>query len=114
MDLPIKEIRIGNIISKDGERVTITLDNISEVLNNIDDFQPIYIDKDLLLKSGFKLLRKNCYILEDCEDYHLLFTGKIGIFCKVGRGTVSIPFRYLHELQNILFFLEGRDFKPAL
>lgn len=115
MNLSINEIRIGNIISKNDKTILVTLDNISEVLHHIEEYKPIYINKEILLKSGFKPLeRNNCYAIDKSEDYYLIFTGKIGILYKIGTGTVSIPVRYLHELQNTLYYIEGKEITIVL
>lgn len=69
----------------------------------------------ILLQSGFKRESKsNKYIIDLCEGYYFMFTGKIGIFCKTDRGSLGCPIRYMHHFQNTYYAITGKEIRFIL
>lgn len=114
MSVRKNEIRIGNVIRSDSTTITINSGNISDVINHSERYMPLPVTKEVLIKSGFiKRPNSNFYLLNKLEDYYFIFTGRIGILYKVDSGVVGVPIRFIHELQNSLFYLTGKEIKVA-
>ena len=107
MSIPVINLRVGNIIqNKSGHLVNIEVSTISGILENIHEYDPILITHELLIKAGFSKIRNHHYVLNKWADYYFLFTGKIGLFYKVGCQGVGTPIKYFHELQNALYYFD--------
>lgn len=118
--MDIKELRIGNLIERNGVTAKIELINneIDEVYFIDDDFyyndfccniNPIPLTKELILKFGFEdsIINKNSPI--NCYEFdlknqclYILTDGK-------NRITISRFIKYVHQLQNLYFSLTGEE-----
>ena len=122
-----KDLRIGNLIYIDnGEkpiyRYQITAHDIEEIEGNGKDCFEILLTDDFLLNAGFKELNYGWYAKEyftDCmESAEVmsiqinLTTGRCGIGdtdfggCNAMTGRVI---KYVHQLQNLVYFLTGSE-----
>jgi len=125
------ELRIGNLIQKNGKihyTNNLTIRDIFHLsIDDTDNFEPIPINEDWLLKFEFEKVKNKDK--EDLREYigHTAQKAKYAIFdtdifiTKVDkRGLLwrsidcdfmvlfyhkSIPIKYLHQLQNLYFAL---------
>ncbi|MCC8153941.1 MAG: hypothetical protein LIP01_06830, partial [Tannerellaceae bacterium] len=89
--LEVKDIRVGNyLLNERKELVRVTVDNITTILSHLYQYQPVYISRVLLIKSGFKPRTDEQYIydLDRLDKYFMIFTGKIGMLHKTGFGHI--------------------------
>ena len=135
-----KELRIGNLIQKNGKIHYTNIFTLRDIKNlSIDDtdiFEPIPITEDWLLKCGFEKVKNKDK--EDLREYigHTVQKAKYAIFgtdifiTKVDkRGLLrrsiecdfmvlfyhkSIPIKYLHQLQTLYFALTGQELEINL
>ncbi len=104
------EIRIGTIISDSVNPLIVDINNISDILFNLTKYQPIELTHDILLKSGIKNTPgTQRYIFPDLENYYIIFSGKLGLMCCTGNKTIGIPLKYVHQLQNIYLYINGKE-----
>lgn len=101
------ELRIGNLVYKNGIATEITADTMLDVLRYTTPFEPIPLTEEWLVKFGFKRFPWGLVI----ED--LLFRDDIRNSCKelwleVGNG-YRVHIKYLHQLQNLYFALTGKE-----
>ena len=121
--MEVKDLRIGNYISPLGIGVTkvegfCIWDNLIQSSDfaerGIEDFEPIPITEEWLLKFGFKELNiKNRFITECGFEIE-----KQGFnYAYVLWGGEDAPFltqfighcKYIHQLQNLYFSLTGKE-----
>jgi len=115
--LEAKDLRIGNYIMQDGEVKYVQ--SLSRSINDWDrtngfrtqDFQPIPLTEEWLLKFGFeyhndtphpnkvfrKLHTEGFIDLEQIKHYYY------------GGSFTSVECRYVHQLQNLYFALTGEE-----
>ena len=93
------ELRIGNLVSKNGE--WFETDFIT--INMAHNYEPIQLTTEILVRCGFeddkkemiRRLRGNDFVLDGySNDYNGFYLGRID---------------YLHQLQNLYFALTGEE-----
>jgi len=136
------EIKVGNIFhnNSSGLNFTVTKENISDVLNNLelklmsnppkDIIVGVPLTEEILLKCGFK---RNTYQHFEFGEY-VYFTYEIDcnyeLSINIGKGVkrLSIDFfdgdknstvpinniKYLHQLQNLYFALTNQELQINL
>lgn len=112
------ELRIGNyVLHPSNEEIVLTIDRNSFQYNrglaNIEDFRPIIITKERLLKLGFKKQYSKAfdiydiyrvYIDENKIEFWILDRDYVEIiYCKVS------TIKYIHQLQNLIFDITGKE-----
>lgn len=100
------ELRIGNIVHSPlwGKNVVVDIDNI----RYHDDFIPIKINGDLLVKFGFYCNSKSDYDLNN-GSFSLLSNG---VEIDLGVEGELLPLSKVinaHQLQNLYFALTGEE-----
>jgi len=103
------EIRTGMFLLYRKEIVKVLPDNISTILFHIHDYRAMPLDKDILKLSGYRQDGNSQKFYNKRFDYYFIFSGKIGIMQKYNGGSVGVPIRYVHELQNTYYFLTGEE-----
>nr|WP_288210522.1 hypothetical protein [uncultured Dysgonomonas sp.] len=130
-----KELRIGNFITGEGGTLNVVNslglegESGSNIVNNTDveNFRPISLTKEILLKSGFKSINdKPLFGIAPGEEFFqivYLINGKMcpliikeenKILCHVVPsegffGCEFLPIFYVHKLQNLYFALSGEE-----
>jgi hypothetical protein len=122
------ELRIGNYISPLGKGITIVegfctwdglIQSSSFAERSIEDFEPIKITEEWLLKLGFECILDISYSFpKPYDNLELAYYGSINGFKK---GWVinklfglSNGIKYVHELQNLYFALTGEELTVKL
>lgn len=108
------EIRTGLFLLYREEIIQVSLSNISTILNNLREYNPVPLDKDILKALGYTRNADMQKFYNDRFDYYFIFSGKIGMIQKYNVGSVGVPVRYVHELQNIYYFLTGEELTMKL
>lgn len=133
-DLQPKDLRPGNWIYKKGFELVenrlytakkkknfyflVTKDNIKDVINNLDDYEAIRIDKQSMANLGFEcksykdgILHNNCYNLrvndklysiDDSCPYFVYYEGNPISYMKRTRMSNEYM-EYIHLIQNTYF-----------
>ncbi|HCO68636.1 MAG TPA: hypothetical protein DIT04_12885 [Dysgonomonas sp.] len=91
---------------------------------SVKDAMPIELCEDVLVKCGFVNSGKEgttCYyrhldtsicIVKERDRYSFRYTDKIGDFTL--RNNVIVPIEYLHQLQNLHYFITGKELDIAM
>jgi hypothetical protein len=117
-----KELRIGNYVKLDGEVIQITPMFIVEQLHsdiaNVDYLDPIILDKNELLKLGFKI---SVHSGQHVSNENVFYNKKINItlFLRSDLRGIDYPFvdinklniklEHVHKLQNLYYYLCGEE-----
>lgn len=114
-----RELRIGNWVElKNSGSIKLDADNIGDVLNNPAIFDPIPLTPEILERAGFE---------KGGEDYfNREVVGNISLFYSEGAISISLSdndfesitqklnIKYVHQLQNLFYFLCGEELKINL
>lgn len=112
-----RDLRIGNLLNKDGIVVTIDARSIFDIWEKSDKYIPIPLSDVWLTKFGF---------LKHDDYYELLINGKRVIqvnyitvkphlWLKDSHGTIHEEYvfishpKFIHQLQNLYFSLTGEE-----
>jgi len=102
------ELRIGNLINEAlcGE-IIVTPSVLQDLLNGAENYEPVQLTGEWLLKFGFEKDNDNVLKLGNC--FYWLHNGAVGIFqIAIGYAPViNSPCNYVHQLQNLYFALTG-------
>jgi hypothetical protein len=118
-EIKLNELRIGNYLSLDNEIYKIKGINKNKIYFyykksewncNIQSFDPILLDEEILLKCGF--------IKYNTQDINPTYANKLfnwndGILYLIGDGFVN-HIKYLHQLQNIYHALTNEELEINL
>lgn len=131
--IDVRELRIGNNILDNGIVFQVTAATIMDIVQYRIDYDPIPLTPEILDKCGFKKLQSsilvNSYFIELSDDkilsIHYVGTDDEIVFLseqKDGKINATVLIReycfegktYLHQLQNISYFLTNTElnFKP--
>lgn len=104
------ELRVGNLVKwakgvylNDGETTEI----LNVISNETDFYEPIPITEEWLLKFGFIYIDIGEYILMDISiDFEYTDEGE---FYFLLDNKVLCTIKYVHQLQNIYFFITNNE-----
>jgi|ERR1035437_1465024 hypothetical protein len=110
-----KDLRIGNIIQRDGNIVVVGWGTLKAMNEGIDIGSPIPLTDEWMLKFGFEKHEKNhgAPIGGNYTDFY--FDGYVfnqdvsGAWYLSGYNWNTKHFAYVHELQNLFFALSGYE-----
>ena len=94
------ELRIGNLVYKNGIATEITADTMLDILRYTTPFEPIRLTEEWLLKFGFER-NKDAWTSFIKNDV-IIATDK---FIYMSRTKL----KYVHQLQNLYFALTGEE-----
>lgn len=96
-----KELRIGNKIMRHGLVVTTDEQTFWDIKNHPEQYEPIPITEDWMIRLGFKRLGKDTFYLGSVKIHHR----KRGfVLAKRYRDLI-----YVHELQNLYYALTKEE-----
>lgn len=110
-----QELRLGNKVIRNGIVVTVDYQTFWNVEKYPDQYQPIELTEDWLLKMGFDLLhfgkfRKVYDLLKDSRFGYSDNFGLANIESAVTFGCKDFTHvKYVHQLQNLYFALTGEE-----
>jgi hypothetical protein len=104
-----EELRIGNYVYVDYEIKQFKMSWFDDHVNFEEEFKPIPLTDELLLRLGFEL--------NECDNYELAYIVEINSTFTIideERGYFYIDARnneikYLHQLQNLYFALTNKE-----
>jgi hypothetical protein len=103
------ELRIGNWANIIG--IDCQVESIDPpYVNKTEDFKPIPLSEEWLLKSGFVKGSHFDGVIYKTEQLTVIYTDSN--FYKLDQEhyhTEGIPLKYLHQLQNLYFTLSGEE-----
>lgn len=106
------ELRVGNMLYKDGIVVTIDARSIFDIWDVSDKYDPIPLTPELLERCGFDDLRKEMINVEFADKHHAINECDNGWtfypFCTNDKD-LEINITSLHQLQNLYFALTGSE-----
>ena len=103
--IQVNELRVGNWVLEDGEYKKL---KSMWDFDDIDDFDPIPLTEEILLKCGFERNHYGGLYLLSKFDFDLT---KEGYFLV---DNVRVHCKHLHQLQNLYFALTGTELKIKL
>lgn len=107
-----KELRIGNAVECEGKIYYI---DCGERIDNAENYKPIPLTEEWLLKFGFVNKRDNIYTPHKCWHEYEMFGNKhtknITLSLQSGYHVVMARISYVHQLQNLYFALTGKELK---
>lgn len=109
-----RELRIGNIVEKNG--VEYVADHVTIAMAH--NYHPIPLTPEILEKCAIVVLGSKWLLTEDKDSHYIWRNDNGKIFYVIddfghdGRSEVEI--KYLHQLQNLYFALTGEDLKIEL
>lgn len=123
--MEVRELRIGNkvkcktsndariydVLALDGLHLKIYLNSPRNVWHIEDLIKPIKLTEELLLKCGFKLITDDGGV---CGDYTYWSNGEIelnnlGYWFVVSTDFHHPKIKYIHQLQNLYYYLTGEE-----
>jgi hypothetical protein len=115
-----QELRIGNLVNIIGiTPVKITAEHILSISKGDDDYEPIPLNEEWLVKMGFtKPNDWHCMLLElsDEEDIRMRSSLQLSFVgcgyvsvCRSGINAYSAKVEYVHQLQNLYFALTNKE-----
>ena len=110
-----KELRIGNYVyTKEWVIKSYGIDGFVNIIKNIDNFKPIPLTEEWLIKLNFKYKKtekSNSYSLDFFRVSFVIdgrYKGKM--FISVANLNPDVNnFLYVHQLQNLYFALTGKE-----
>jgi len=123
-ELSAKHLRIGNLVSLSGSLI-LTVYEIHEdcfyardakggsFKNTWADLQPIPLSEEALLKCGATVDGIEYIIKASALPIKIRFHSGIA-YCEFGDVYLGDRVKYLHELQNLVFALCGREMEVSL
>jgi hypothetical protein len=112
--IELKDVRVGNWLMLDNERVwskkynktnqQVTIDTLIEISSNENYYSPIKLTEEILLKCG--------YSESDLENGKILVVGEsfdnvIGY--TISSLSSSIVVKTVHQLQNLVYALTNKE-----
>ncbi len=115
-NLSARELRIGNIIIKNGKvhytnHLTIR-DIYGLSIDDTDTFEPIPLTEEWLLKFGFIKSKLEGYDVHFKYSHHLLHSSITALYnaeFSLSLDNVARGIKYVHQLQNLYFALTGEE-----
>ena len=116
-----KELRIGNYIKIAGTEVygigiqaIIDINEQQKNKNILIEFEPIPITKDIIIKFGFEKDEHYWYKYIPFQSEIILFNYKTGELI-IGYGNqwykLKKTFKFVHQLQNVIFEMCNKELK---
>ena len=123
IQIQANELRIGNMVSIIGiTPIQIDAQRILSIENGGDDYKPIPITEEWLLKFGFKKWDRSDYMtLFLSENDENEFSRQVIDFwfgdddfqaaelCRSGVCFKRVKMKYVHQLQNLYFSITGEE-----
>lgn len=102
------DIRIGNWFEYEGKHYQVTKIKVGE---NAEGEYPITLTENLLVKMGFEYLWKDRYGKNGVD---LFFTCEGCLLMVEERSNFSLVYQYVHQIQNLYYFLTGEELEIDL
>ena len=117
----VNELRIGNILSINGNAYVFDLSDFHSLYENIKNYgaldlypwEPIILTQDWMVKFGFMLCDESCTESKSQSDWYWVDSqlpfAIDNINWKLQKTKINI--KYVHQLQNLYFTLTGKELK---
>jgi hypothetical protein len=110
-----QDLRIGNNIFHRNKAITVNWQELKWIQEENNNFQPIPITEEILLKCGFISggAKQWLFITLDKKDECYLYFNPLGKGIAIDQNGIEFSFEielnYLHQLQNIFFALTNEE-----
>ena len=107
-----KELRIGNYLIHDGYFIkSYSVDGFINIIKNIDNYEPIPLTEEWLVKFGFELEDEKIYYhLDSYEDIYITKTSySFSIYNATHFTNIKQGIKHVHQLQNLYFALTNEE-----
>ena len=106
-----QELRLGNKILRNGIVVTVDNQTFWDIEKYPDQYEPIELTEDWLLKFGFEKTTPDGWLcLNISNDWTFLYWNKGLLELSVNRHSVVLKnVIHVHQLQNLTFALNGEE-----
>jgi hypothetical protein len=101
-----KEIRIGNLINRNGLIVTVDEQTFWHMKNNPQLYTPFLLNEGWLLKFGFEKHEFDMGVAPQYRWKNRLIVVRDGCFVDYGTST---QLKHVHKMQNLYFALTGEE-----
>lgn len=102
------ELRLGNKIIRNKIIVTVDEQTFWDFKNYPEQYNPIPITEDCLLKFGFEK-ESSFYIFGDVDKKHFEIKINNGIKFRHSTSLQEAELKFIHQLQNLFFSLCGEE-----
>lgn len=110
------ELRIGNYVLYENEEIQIDIDcfywsveSSYAELEYWEQYKPIPITDEWLLKFGFKVIKNYNNGLIGFKDFNLLGDENLYYYTYDNHNVIGVGLKYVHQLQNLYFALTGEE-----
>jgi hypothetical protein len=98
------ELRIGNLVYKNGIATEITADTMLDILRYTTPFEPIRLTEDIVIDLGL-----NAVELENGEWFYQNSKFRLNKNYAGFYYSKNLNIKYVHQLQNLYFALTGEE-----
>lgn len=105
--------RIGHVVRLSKKKVSVKLEH-STLWQDIDEFEPIPLSEEVLLKCGFE--EDETHVSED-HPWAIWVKNDVVIslpYFKFSFESTDVEIKYLHHLQNLIYALTGEELEVSL
>jgi hypothetical protein len=119
--IQLNEIRLGNLVKADNEKiwnstyngsiVAVDIDILMDIFKDENLYSPIPLSVELLEQAGFKWQGGDHYANEENDIW---IEDKSGLYRFARPFLTKYNLKYLHQLQNLYFALTGTELEVNL
>ena len=103
------EIRIGNIINRNGLIVAVDEQTFWDMKNNPKQYEPVPLTEDWLEKFGFQKTKFESSIKTLKYEWTSIYFNNGYIEISVRGHSYPVSIQHAHQLQNLYFALTGEE-----
>lgn len=109
--IDVKELRLGNYVLDGGHIVPVNVSVIEDLLIYPHIYDPVLLTSEILTNcnftGGYMEFNGGCMLRVDKDEEATI----MGMDSATMGQSVSVPCKYLHQLQNLFFALTGKELK---
>ncbi|WP_293933116.1 hypothetical protein [Sphingobacterium sp. UBA6645] len=103
--------RVGQVVWFSKKKIGVKLEH-STIWQTVDEYSPIPLSEEVLLKCGAVLHGIEYIIKASALPVKIRFHSGIA-YCEMGNVYLGDRIKYLHELQNLIYILCGKEIEVS-